>query len=267
MTVSPEERQFLLSQVNRLAERDLRALWVQAERLSDVEFAAFVIRMFPEVVAPYVEMAGQLAATWFEQSAPTSAYIANEVSTPDVEKLLKSARWALGGDGIEGLTRLQGTSQRAIFNGARETTLTHVEATNSRWARYASANACAFCRLLATRTETALYTSKESALRVVGRGKDFSTNFREDGTRKAGGQAKGVKARGSRKIGEKYHDNCHCIAVEVRDTQSYEVPEHIAEWQKTYREAWNAVPDGTSYDDNGVLKAVLAQWRQIDDAR
>jgi hypothetical protein len=57
------------------------------------------------------------------------------------------------------------------------------------------------------------------------------------------------------------------VAVEVRENQTYEVPAHIAEWQKTYRAAWDKVPDGTSYANNGVVKAVLSEWRQLDDSK
>lgn len=265
MATSPNERRQLLSELSTLAIRDLVTVWERA-KVADVAFAAFLVDAFPEIATTYALVAADLAADWYQSSAPALPYRAVVAPTPPVEALTRSARWALGADGDEALSRMSGTMQRAVYDGARGTILLNVESEGSRWARHASANACEFCKLLATRTEDSLYTSRESALRVVGRGKDFSTNFRADGTRKAGGQAQGVKARGPRKVGEKYHDFCHCVAVEVRAGQSYTPPPYVEQWQQDYQTAWDAVPDGTSYADNGVLRAVLAQWRQIDNA-
>lgn len=165
--------------------------------MSNVEFAAFVIQAFPAVVDPFVEVAGQLAATWFELSAPASTYVAVTAPPLPIDRLIQSARWALGGDGMTGLSRLEGTTQRAVFDGARDTILVNVERTNARWARYASANACSFCRLMATRGST--YRSSESAAK-------------------------------------NYHDDDRCIAVEDRDG-TYEPPEYVDQWQSEYIQA------------------------------
>jgi hypothetical protein len=122
MAVSPTERRYLLSQVNRLAAAELNNLWTQADRLTDVDFAAFVIAAFPEVVDPWVAMAGQLAASWFEESLPASSFVAATAELPPTQMLTSSAEWALGAVGDAGRGRLEGTMQRAVFNGARDTT-------------------------------------------------------------------------------------------------------------------------------------------------
>jgi hypothetical protein len=197
MAVSPEERKFLLSQVNRLAERDLNSLWTRAAELPNVDFAAFVIRAFPVIADPFVEIAGQLAATWFELSAPASPYVAVVAPPIPEEKLLSSARWALGASGDAGRDRLEGTLQRAVFDGSRNTTILNVERTRSKWARHASANACAFCRLMSIRG--AVYNSQTTAAA------DF-------------------------------HDHDRCIAVEDRDG-TYESPGYVAQWQDEYDKA------------------------------
>lgn len=263
VAITPAERQSLLSDLSTVAIRDLVELWRRA-LVVDVDFARFLVDAFPEIATTYADVAGSLAADWYEQSAPNLAYVAHPAAAPSKEALTKSVEWALGADGDQALDRMAGTLQRTVFNGARETILANVEAEGARWARYASANACEFCKLLATRSGNALYTSKESALRVVGRGKVFSSNFRTDGTRKQGGQAKGIKTRGPRDVGEKYHDHCRCVAVEVRPGHSYDPPSYVEQWQKRYEDAWDAVPDGTSYANNGVLRAVLAEWRKLD---
>lgn len=204
MAVSAPERQYLLRQVGRLAANDLARLWQQADRLADIDFFTYVVQAFPEIVDPYQQAAGQLAANWFEESLPASRYIAKVTEPLPVEKLVASAKWALGGDGSVGLDRLQGTLQRAVFDGARETTLLNVQSTKSKWARYASANACEFCRLLATRG--AAYRSENTAATEV-------------------------------------HDHCSCLPVEDRDN-SYEPPDYVNAWTDQYNAARDAADSG-----------------------
>ena len=259
MAISPVERQNLLADLSSVAIRDLVELWRRAT-VADVDFAQFLIDAYPEIAVSYAEVAADLAADWYEQSAPDLPYQAVTAGPPPVDVLQKSTQWALGADGDKALSRLSGTLQRSVFDGARRTTLVNVEREGSKWVRYASANACAFCALLATRS--AVYTSKQSATRVVGQGKDISTNFDASGKRKSGGQARGIKTRGSRKIGEKYHDHCHCVAVEVRPGRRYTPPPHVQEFKRAYKDAFDAVPDGMAYDsNNSVLKAVLSNMR------
>jgi hypothetical protein len=121
-----------------------------------------------------------------------------------VDKLAASAQWALGGNGTVALDRLQGTLQRAVFDGARNTTLLNVRSTGSSWARYASANACAFCRLLATRGSA--YRSENTAATKV-------------------------------------HDHCSCIPVEDRNND-YQPPDYVNQWQDEYVAARKAAGSG-----------------------
>lgn len=124
-------------------------LWAQAQ-LSEAEFAAWMVAAFPDLADPFVEMAAMLAADWFEASLPDSPYMAVTADPIPRDRLEASARWALYTPG-DPQGQLSGTLQRAVFDGARETTRVNVERTNAKWARYASANACEFCRLMAIR--------------------------------------------------------------------------------------------------------------------
>lgn len=165
--------------------------------MSSQEFAALVIDGFPQVVDPYVSLAANLAASWFEETVPTVAAVTAEPIP--VERLISSAQWALGARGEQGLARLERTAQRAVFDGARETTLLNVDRSNVRWARDASPDACAFCRMLATRT-SALYRSRDTAATKV-------------------------------------HDDCRCVPVEVLDPDDYELPDHAQQWEQEYLKA------------------------------
>lgn len=171
---------------------------------------------FPELAVAYSAVAADMAATWFEMSAPTSPYIAVAAPPVPVERLAKTAEWALGATGEDGLARLDGSLQRAVFDGARNTIVLNVDRTGSRWARHARADACAFCRLLATRG--AAYKSSETAAKA-------------------------------------YHDACRCIAVEIRDGQSYEPPDYVQAWDDEYAKA-------RANAGRGDAKSILSAWRQ-----
>lgn len=280
MAVTPEERTFLLDQVNQQASNDLRSLWDRATELETVAFAALMVDAFPQIADPYVAVASSLAADWFELSAPTSPYIAVTAPPIPLEKLTSSAEWALGAPGDKALDRMQGTLQRSVFDGARDTIVLNVERTSSRWIRHAQPDACAFCRMLATRG--AVYRSASSATDVVGRSIDLTQadqraitlglTTREDALRqresysrgRRKGQARARPLRGTRKRGDRYHDHCRCLSVEIRQGQDlYDVVDsdylnRIDQWEAEYKQAFADVPDG----DTGGAKSVLAAWRK-----
>lgn len=197
MAVSAAERRYLLSQVNRLADTELNQLWSAAERLSTVDFFQYIVGAYPVVVDPYIDMAATLSATWFEESDPSSRYRAVLAPNPPVEKLQANARWALKATGDQGRVDLSGSLNRAVFDGARETTRINVERTNSRWAIDARVTACPWCKMMATRGS--VYRSQATALSSC-------------------------------------HDNGHCIALEDR-TGDYEPPAHVEQWEDEYLKA------------------------------
>lgn len=98
-------------------------------------------------------------------------------------------------------------------NAGRRTVMESAEASGRRWRRVSDGNPCAFCAMLVGRGP--VYRSKQSALRVVGRGKEIPTVRKraKDGSWR-GGKAKGIKSRGKQDLGEKYHDFCGCTVVE-----------------------------------------------------
>ena len=221
------EKRAALAELERLMRGDLDALWRSAGMADD--FAAWVIDAFPELVAQYGGVAADLAAEWYEEAAPALAYQATTAPLPPLEKWAASAAWALNvGDGASSLDLLGGTAQRGVFDQYRTTIVLNAQTEGASYARHASANACEFCRMLATRGD--VYSSAEGATRVGGRGKAIAPTMPGKFGRKAGG----VRARGKQAIGDRYHDNCHCIAVEVRPGATYEPPPYVAKWQDEY---------------------------------
>lgn len=210
-----------LLDLNAVMQSDLVALW-RAMDGQDVEFLREALQAeLPGVVDPYLTASGDITADWYEAQSPTSGYVARPALLPDEDKLRTTARWAAGTvltrTPVSPLDLLSGAMQRALFDESRNTVLDNVGAERgATWARYASANACEFCRMVATRG--AVYGSEESA----------------------GG------------MGARYHDHCRCLAVPVRPGKSYDPPSYVEEWEAEYTRARKAA-DGN--DAKSILSA------------
>lgn len=288
MPVSPTERRFIMAQLGQRAKEDMIRLWDAAGRFEDIDFFNYVTEAFPDIVIPYHQLASEISAEVFQEDFPEVPFIAVTIDPPDEEQLRKSAQWALGADGDKALDRLGGTINRHVFNGDRDTTVWNAEANGMRWMRVARADACAFCRLLASRTDD-LYRSEEAALGVVGRSVNLSIAdrrmiasgqmtreealYRRDqmqltyqiGRRK--GSPRGRRLRGTQGMGDPYHDDCNCTAQAVpinRDPIDYLYqvePEYAAlaeQWNTEYIKARQAAKSGDP-------KKILAQWRTLDE--
>src|SRR5690606_37029729 len=88
--------------------------------------------------------------------APRARIIAAAAGAPEVEDLIDEA----DAEQLELIDRLTGPVQRYVNDAARDTLSENADREGMRWARHASANACAFCRMLATRL--AVFTSEEA---------------------------------------------------------------------------------------------------------
>ncbi|OZD23825.1 hypothetical protein CH253_08155 [Rhodococcus sp. 06-156-3C] len=233
MPTLAETQQFqsTLTDISTLAQSDLATVWQSVSDLDQVTAADVMMTATPEIVSDYGSLAAQVSADFYETQSPDSLYVAKPANPPGREQLEKSVRWAMyAANAATPLQLLAGTVQRAVFDAHRETILSNVaQETGATWARYASSNACPFCRMLATRG--ADYSAKERALLT--------------------------------EAGRKYHDNCRCTAVPVRPGESYEMPGHVAKWTEQYKEAAKATgAEGEALD----LNKILAHMRGADAA-
>lgn len=179
MRTRPTERRRLLNQLNAEARRDLSGLWVTATDSGD--FMGTMLEGYADIADPYHQLAAQMSAGWFENADPDSDYIASTVDPLPEDRLAGSVEWALHvGEGIAALALLEGSLQRAVFDGARDTTILNVRDTRSRWAVAASPDCCDWCQTLASRG--AVYASQDTAEAAI----------------------------------QGFHDNCKCVAVEER---------------------------------------------------
>lgn len=282
------ERQQLLDELSRLAGLDTTALWNQLSAMSNIQFAEYLAEAFPEMLAQYSTAAAELGAEWFAESAPELPYQPTSF-VPPAEGLPSSVSWALGATGEAAIPRLNGIAQAQIWDANRFTIAANAEAEGkgSTWARVARSGACAFCAMLSTRG--AIYVSAKNATGVVGRGAGLSeaqqrlmqieTEMVEQrvaavermrggrnvsiGGDRPGREARillpglgtrtpgGIKTRGPRELGKKFHDHCHCQAKEVRPGQSYEPPDYMSKFDDAYRDAVKAA--GGASDPTAIL--------------
>lgn len=166
------------------------------------DFPATLYAAFPEIVRPHAEAAAQITAQWYDELAPGAPHKATPIVDLEPERITKTIDWALYApkpaqsepQTDNTLERLSGSARRMVFDGSRSTVLGNAKTEGVKWARYASATACAFCRLLSTRG--AVYSSKTAAL--------------------------------------KSHDCCRCLAVALRGGEAWTPPAYMAQWEKDY---------------------------------
>ena len=253
------EKRKILQELHLLAVQDIADLWHASSllKLDSSSFRGMITEGVPDLLDPYTATAGDLSAEWYNQSAPNLSYQATPAALPPNEQLSASSAWALYSDGQAALKRLAGLAQRTIFNAQRETIVGNVRMEQgARWARYASANACAFCRMMATRG--AVYSTESSAVSVGAERWEPKRNHK--GKKVGGDIGRRGRVRGNQDAGDRYHDSCRCMAVEVRPGHSYEPPGYVDEWEQQYIAAVKATP-GTGQYGAIDFKAVLAHMQ------
>ncbi|ATL70773.1 VG15 protein [Nocardia terpenica] len=218
--MTPEEFHTVLTDLNTVILGDLHKLWNEYKELDEQTFRDVIISAYPDLISPHIELAGELAADWYNDAAPGLAYTATTATLPPVRQLHASAGWALA-DAVNAdaaFTLLAGSAQRSVFNGARQTIVDNAETERgARWARHARPTACRFCQMLATREH--VYGSKELALK-------HST-----------GPKRRPTVAPARHRDDRYHDHCRCIAVMVRPGEKYSPPAYVDQWTHDYEHA------------------------------
>jgi hypothetical protein len=263
MPVSAAEHRFILDNLNRLAEADIRKMWQAAALQTDLEFAAYVTQAYPQIVDPYHQMAAQTAATIFEEDFPRQAAAATVLVADPLpeEQLVKSAQWALSAVGGVAVDRLAATTQRAIYDGDRDTTVLNADSRGMRWVRVARPNACAFCRMLAARSVSgSTYSGGGVQLKINPEtGKPFADRRK---TTVVSGPRRTSSKQGA---GKEYHNNCHCVAkpvpvgvepmpyLAVTEPQAADL---AAQWDNEYDKAVKAAKSSG--------ETILHEWRQFD---
>lgn len=195
-----------LGDVTTLAIAELVRFWRGRPEAPDLT-AGLARQAMTELVSGYGLAAGALGADFYDNlraEAAIGGTFAARVAVPDPEAVQNITGWALAPlfapekpDDEAALSRLSGGLQLLVADADRQTVITNTrtDPADVRYARHASANACAFCAMTATRG--AVYRSEESA-------------------------------------GDKYHRSCHCIAVPVWPGQEVPEAPYVSKWRESY---------------------------------
>lgn len=241
-----EEQRQALDNIIILAKAELLRLWPALPVEDPEELKRVLVPIFVELVAEYGSMAAVLASDWYEQlrveAKATSNYVALLAATATAEAMTSQIQYAGAGAYVspaKALVDAAAVLDKFVGYGQRDTIDLNVNMdpeAGVTWARMAQADACAFCAMLATRGGD--YRSEGSAIVVTGAGTRPSR-------------------QGKRALGEKYHDDCRCIATPVFTGLEYEYPAETQVWAQLYGDAVATLPTGAK-----DTKAVLAYMRE-----
>lgn len=156
-----------------------------------------------ELIEIYGDTSAGLAAQYYDEiregSRATGAYRALTAGVVSGQ-VSASVSWALTADSMN---RLSGVVDRLVKQAGRDTFFGNVandSDRSARWIRVPQGETCAFCLMLASRGYDGGYSSGKAAGYVSGARS---------------------RSRGSRDIGEKFHDHCDCKAVQVYSVDDY----------------------------------------------
>lgn len=235
-----------LAEIGTAAVVDLRALLQGVDFADRAAVRRIVGPMFPELVQVYGQASGALGSVLFEAMADSmnGAQPAMRIGEYNLEEARARSDWATGVANPAGMLAL--ILDELVKQPARDSIMQSAHASGGGFIRQARPEACAFCRMLASRG--AVYATEASAQFVQGRGVDLSGPV---------GKLQRKRPRGSRAIGEKFHGDCYCLPVFVRNAgdypEGYDPKQYLSEYLDT-------APKGT-------LKETLAEMRAKTGAR
>ncbi|MCK7676350.1 hypothetical protein [Corynebacterium pygosceleis] len=244
-----------LNWLNEIAMQDLAALYSRAQAMDPWTAREYLTEGVKLLVDTYGGTAGEVTAEWWNDMSLDDMFFAQPAPGPPPEQVVKQVRWGTApmfeGAG-DPLVRLSSVVQQHIFGAQRNTVKLNCLGTGVRYARYAQPDACAFCRLLASRG--AVYGSAARA-KFVGMGGEQA--HYSDG-RARGRRFKKGRVRGVRKAGESYHDHCRCVIGPELEGTDLNLPSYYDRFAAEYDAAVEALPDGALITMQAVTAAMRA---------
>lgn len=198
-----DEHRDAVANVITLAIADLVAEWSTLPG-DPRALAGPLAELLEQLIADYSAMTATLGADFYDflrqdANAPGS-FAAVLADMAPLEQIEASANWAASGAWVEEDKALRDAAaflDRIVADRDRATIDVNIgrDPAGPRYARYASASACAFCALNAMRGP--VYRSQDAAA-------------------------------------DRYHDHCRCIAVPSWDPSDYTEAPYVADWRKAY---------------------------------
>lgn len=254
MAASPETYRRAQAALSSMAVADLRKVWPRLLTMRPDHVAEALALVLAEVTDKYGSASAALAAEWFEElragAGASGVFRAQAAALPSTERLEILSRWGIGPlfgdspDPVAARNKVFGGLTRQVLGVGRGTLMESLAAdpAGPRYARHASANACAFCALLATRG--AVYWSEADARATTGAnlgGTDYRKARKLDGGLTSERRSQTLEGRRGRDTtqayGDKYHDDCRCTAVPVWPGERYEEAPYVKKWREAYANA------------------------------
>lgn len=229
----------LLARVRSAGLADLDRLAASLVGLSGSEVYEGLMELLPDLGQKYEGAASKVTAEFFSELQDMQG-VKKPVSPVELDPVPRKSWQALAGFSVSGQTLagqsanqmffglLSGGFTRRVTEAASDTMAENAAAQGGmRYQRVPAAGCCAFCAMLASRGGA--YRSKGAAAGVVGRGQSVEY-------RKRGG-LKETRPRGSRALGQPFHDNCRCSAVAVADGNTVDLGKQAEKYFYAYAEA------------------------------
>ena len=239
-----------LTQLSTAALADLRALMRSLEDVDPARAQPILQEAFPEVFNPYAAASSAVSASFYEEvreyAGVKGSFDAETLDGVDAGRFGALVGWGARGSVFEKggqalvFSLLSGGLSKILTEMAADTIVGNAgleKRGTVGYQRVPKPGCCGFCGMLASRS--ASYSSKEAAERVVGRGVPV------EATRgKSGGQGRGIRPRGSRQIGEKFHDHCKCRGVPVFAGEEVQMQADADKYFEAYAPARDKVSKG-----------------------
>lgn len=229
----------LLDQLSKHSLAELHRLIGGVSDLPRATQVEALMDMMPELGNKYGIASSEVSAQFFDELNQLQ-----EVKKPIAPETLREmppsywqslAGWGTAEGGID-WTKMAGGLTRRLSEMAADTMVGNAELQGGLSAqRVPRIGCCAFCSMLASRG--AVYSPGSSA-KVVGRGKPVPEK------RSRGGVAKGIRPRGSQRIGDDFHDYCRCRVVTVTKNNSVQLSKEADKHFGLYEEARDRVNSG-----------------------
>ncbi|GAA0200676.1 hypothetical protein [Glutamicibacter creatinolyticus] len=244
------EYQNLLNVVRDTADAGLRALLMEIMGLPPAQQREALHDILPTLGAQYSDMTSEVSTVFFDSLMEMQS-VKKPVPSDLLDPMDKKRWHALVGWGASDTTFDNGGMllMQQLITGGMNRILTEVagdtmignamlQSELMRAQRVPQPGCCNFCAMLASRF--AEYKSAESAGRVVGRGVPVGQGKGHGSF----GKGRGIKTRGTRKLGEKYHDHCRCSIVIVTEDNYAELQAGADRYYEAYKEAAENVNSG-----------------------
>lgn len=227
--------------VKAFAETAKKLRMMAAEEFADSMYEGMdtedVVELASEIAAKYRFYGMELGAQWYDYCAEIAGVDVDPADLPDEDAQGVVDRARNAADTSDGsLDRalsayIQAEVQRSIRETGNANLWRDYErgTAGGKWCRVPVGDTCAWCLMLAS--QGAWYLSEKSALRTNG--------------------------------GDRYHDNCDCVAVYHADAES------IAGYTalEGYKERWYAADNARIANSNGRKPYSDELARKVDDAR